>query len=79
MQTRVWLLSVMVLVDGKARGVISRDVVSGKLERFSAHAVVLATGGIGRAYTATTNPVESTGDGLAMAARAVSTSLISRA
>ncbi len=37
---------------------------------FAAPAVVLATGGLGRVYRRTTNPVESTGDGLAMAARA---------
>ncbi|MBN1131796.1 MAG: FAD-binding protein, partial [Bacteroidales bacterium] len=35
----------LVLVDGKARGIITRDVITGKLHRFSAHAVVLATGG----------------------------------
>jgi len=35
----------LVVVDGKARGIIGRDVVTGKLERFSAHAVVLASGG----------------------------------
>ena len=35
----------LVLVDGKARGIIGRDVISGKLERYSAHAVVLASGG----------------------------------
>ena len=40
----------LVVVDGKARGIITRDVVSGKLERFSAHAVVLATGGYGNVF-----------------------------
>lgn len=43
---------------------------SGALEVLTARAVVLATGGIGRAYARTTNPPEVTGDGLAMAARA---------
>jgi succinate dehydrogenase / fumarate reductase flavoprotein subunit len=40
----------VVMVDGKARGIIGRDVVTGKLERFSAHAVVLATGGYGNVF-----------------------------
>ncbi len=40
----------LVMVDGKARGIIGRDVVSGKLERYSAHAVVLASGGYGNVY-----------------------------
>jgi succinate dehydrogenase / fumarate reductase flavoprotein subunit len=40
----------LVMVDGKARGIIGRDVISGKLERFSAHAVVLATGGYGNVF-----------------------------
>ena len=40
----------LVLVDGKARGIIGRDVITGKLHRFSAHAVVLATGGYGNVY-----------------------------
>ena len=40
----------LVLVDGVARGIIGRDVVSGKLERFSAHSVVLASGGYGNTF-----------------------------
>ncbi len=40
----------LVMVDGKARGIIARDVITGKLERFSAHAVVLATGGYGNVF-----------------------------
>jgi succinate dehydrogenase / fumarate reductase flavoprotein subunit len=40
----------LVMVDGKARGIIARDVITGKLERFSAHAVVLASGGYGNVY-----------------------------
>jgi succinate dehydrogenase / fumarate reductase flavoprotein subunit len=35
----------LVIIDGKARGIIARDVITGKIKRFSAHAVVLATGG----------------------------------
>ena len=40
----------LVMVDGKARGIICRDVITGKLKRFSAHAVVLATGGYGNVF-----------------------------
>jgi len=40
----------LVKVDGKARGIIARDVITGKLKRFSAHAVVLASGGYGNVY-----------------------------
>jgi len=40
----------LVLVDGKARGIIARDLVSGEIERHGAHAVVLATGGYGNVF-----------------------------
>ncbi len=40
----------LVVIDGKARGIIGRDVITGKLERFSAHAVVLASGGYGNVF-----------------------------
>jgi succinate dehydrogenase / fumarate reductase flavoprotein subunit len=39
-----------VMVEGKARGIICRDVVTGKLKRYSAHAVVLASGGYGNVF-----------------------------
>lgn len=40
----------LVIIDGRARGIIARDVVTGKMNRFSAHAVVLATGGYGNVF-----------------------------
>ncbi len=40
----------LVMVDGHARGIIARDLVSGEIERHSAHAVVLATGGYGNVF-----------------------------
>ncbi len=40
----------VVIVDGKARGIIARNLVTGEIERHSAHAVVLATGGYGNAF-----------------------------
>ena len=45
----------VVVVDGRARGIIAKNLVSGKLERFSANAVVIATGGYGNTYFLSTN------------------------
>ena len=45
----------IVIVDGRARGIIAKNLVTGKLERFAAHAVVIATGGYGNAYFLSTN------------------------
>jgi len=44
-----------VLVDGKARGIITRDLVTGKIEAHSAHAVLLCTGGYGNVFFLSTN------------------------
>ena len=52
--TRYEMLDV-VIIDGRARGIIARNLVSGKLERFSANAVVIATGGYGNTYFLSTN------------------------
>lgn len=49
----------LVLVNGKARGIIARDLVTGALERHSAHAVVLATGGYGNVFFLSTNAMGS--------------------
>ncbi len=49
----------LVLVDGKARGIITRNLVTGELERHSAHAVVLATGGYSTIYYLSTLAVGS--------------------
>ena len=45
----------IVMIDGRARGIIARNLVTGKLERFAAHAVVIATGGYGNTYFLSTN------------------------
>ena len=45
----------VVMIDGRARGIIAKNLVTGKFERFSAHAVVIATGGYGNAYFLSTN------------------------
>ena len=49
----------IVKVDGKARGIIARDLVTGAIERHSAHAVVLATGGYGNVFFLSTNAMGS--------------------
>ena len=51
----------LVLVDGKARGIIARDLVTGEIKRYAAHAVVLATGGYGNIYFLSTNAMNSNG------------------
>ena len=45
----------IVIIDGRARGIIAKNLVTGKLERFAAHAVVIATGGYGNTYFLSTN------------------------
>ena len=49
----------LVLVDGKAAGIVVRDLVTGKVSSHSAHAVVLATGGYGNVFNLSTNAVGS--------------------
>jgi len=49
----------LVVADGRARGIIARNLNTGKVERFDAHAVLLATGGYGNAYYLSTNAVNS--------------------
>ncbi len=51
----------LVLIDGRARGIIARNLVTGKLERFAAHAVVIATGGYGNTFFLSTNAMTSNG------------------
>jgi len=49
----------VVKVDGKARGIITRNLITGEIERHSAHAVVIATGGYGNVYFLSTNAMGS--------------------
>ena len=60
MYTRHEMLDV-VIIDGRARGIIARDLVTGKIERFAAHAVVVGTGGYGNAFFLSTNAMASNG------------------
>lgn len=58
--TRTELVDI-VIVDGKARGIITRDLVTGELQRHFGHAVVLATGGYGNTFFLSTNAMGSNG------------------
>ncbi len=49
----------VVVIDGKARGIIARDLISGKLERHFGHAVLLCTGGYGNVFYLSTNAMGS--------------------
>lgn len=60
LHTRTELVDI-VLVDGKARGIIARDLVTGELKRHFGHAVVLATGGYGNTFFLSTNAMGSNG------------------
>ena len=60
LHTRTELVE-LVIVDGKARGIIARDLVTGELQRHFAHAVVLATGGYGNTFFLSTNAMGSNG------------------
>ncbi|MCU0423411.1 MAG: fumarate reductase/succinate dehydrogenase flavoprotein subunit [Bacteroidia bacterium] len=58
MYTRHEMLDV-VIIDGKCRGIIARDLISGKIERHTAHAVLLCTGGYGNVFFLSTNAMGS--------------------
>ena len=60
MYTRHEMLDV-VKIDGRARGIIARNLITGKIERFSAHAVVVATGGYVNTFFLSTNAMASNG------------------
>ncbi|NOT37059.1 MAG: fumarate reductase/succinate dehydrogenase flavoprotein subunit [Saprospiraceae bacterium] len=49
----------VVIIDGKAKGIIARNLITGKIERFGAHAVVLGTGGYGNVFYLSTNAMGS--------------------
>ncbi len=51
----------VVIVDGKARGIIARNLITGEIERHSAHAVVVASGGYGNVFFLSTNAMGSNG------------------
>ncbi|MBT8108753.1 MAG: succinate dehydrogenase flavoprotein subunit [Gammaproteobacteria bacterium] len=60
----------LIMEDGNCRGVVAIDLATGRLHRFRAHQVILATGGYGRSYFSCTSAHTCTGDGSAMVLRA---------
>jgi succinate dehydrogenase / fumarate reductase flavoprotein subunit len=62
-----WYVTSLVLEAGRCCGVVAWDLVRGGLELLRAKAVILATGGSGRAFSTSTNAVINTGDGMALA------------
>ena len=59
----------LVVEDGRCTGVISWDLMNGGVKVVTGKSVILATGGVGRLYRATTNAYACTGDGMSMALR----------
>jgi succinate dehydrogenase / fumarate reductase flavoprotein subunit len=51
----------LVMIDGRARGILVRNLVTGEIERYAAHAVVIATGGYGNTFFLSTNAMTSNG------------------
>lgn len=51
----------LVLIDGKARGIITRNLVTGEIERYGAHAVLICSGGYGNVFFLSTNAMNSNG------------------
>jgi succinate dehydrogenase / fumarate reductase flavoprotein subunit len=60
----------LIMENGACRGIVAIDLATGRLHRFRAHQVILATGGYGRAYFSCTSAHTCTGDGSAMVLRA---------
>jgi len=65
-----WYVTALIVEDGACRGVVAWDLLHGGLHAIRAKAVILATGGSGRAFLTSTNAVINTGDGMALAYRA---------
>src|SRR5258708_38829591 len=65
-----WFVTRLLVDDGRVRGVVAIELMSGRIEMITAKAVILCTGGCGRVYPFTTNANIKTGDGMALAYRA---------
>jgi len=65
-----WFVTKLLVDDGRVQGVVAIELMSGKVETITAHAVILCTGGCGRVFPFTTNANIKTGDGMALAYRA---------
>jgi succinate dehydrogenase/fumarate reductase flavoprotein subunit len=65
-----WFVTSLLVEDGRVHGLTAIDIHTGEMQTVLAKAVIIATGGVGRAYAFTTNGAIKTGDGMAMAYRA---------
>src|SRR5499427_7524034 len=65
-----WYVTRLLVDDGRVRGVVALELMSGRIEMIAAKAVILCTGGCGRVYPFSTNANIKTGDGMALAYRA---------
>jgi succinate dehydrogenase / fumarate reductase flavoprotein subunit len=65
-----WFVTSLIVQDGACLGAVAMEIRSGRMEVFSAKAVILCTGGCGRVYEPSTNGLICTGDGIALAYRA---------
>src|SRR5881296_3900472 len=65
-----WYVTRLMVDDGRVRGVVAIELMSGRIEMITAKAVILCTGGCGRVYPFTTNANIKTGDGMALAYQA---------
>jgi fumarate reductase flavoprotein subunit len=65
-----WFVTKLLVDEGRVKGVVAIEIMSGKVQAITANAVILCTGGCGRVYPFTTNASIKTGDGMALAYRA---------
>ena len=65
-----WFVTRLLVDDGRVRGVVAIEIMSGRVEVITARAVILCTGGCGRVFPFTTNAAIKSGDGMALAYRA---------
>jgi succinate dehydrogenase / fumarate reductase, flavoprotein subunit len=65
-----WYVLQLIIEDGDAKGIVMFHILDGQIQVVQAKAILIATGGYGRAFNTTSNDYASTGDGLAMAASA---------
>jgi len=65
-----WFVTDLIMEDGECRGALAFDMINGELQAVKAKSVILAAGGLGRAFEPTTNALICTGDGISLAYRA---------
>src|SRR5215467_1010002 len=65
-----WFVTKLLVDDGCVQGVVAIELMSGKIQAITAHAIILCTGGCGRVFPFTTNANIKNGDGMALAYRA---------